>query len=251
MPAPCRSDPGTPAPCNGGAPAPAGQFGPNAYTDWRATGLGAISEAIERRLVLRLAGEVNGCNVLDVGCGDGALALAFWRSGATAVVGCDIDPQMIARATSEAVRHKAAIDYALAGAEHLPFRDQSFDIVTLITVLAFIPKPEIALGEIARVLKPGGRLVIGDLGKWSLWAASRRIRGWLGVAPMWNAARFRSAGELRALVQAAQLRVEHLSGAVYYPRCQWIARQMAGMDPSFGELTTFGAAFLAIRATKA
>jgi 2-polyprenyl-3-methyl-5-hydroxy-6-metoxy-1,4-benzoquinol methylase len=150
-----RSDRRPPALRDGGAPAPAGQFGPDAYTDWRATGLGAISEAIERRLILRLAGEVNGCDVLDVGCGDGALALAVWRGGATAVVGCDIDPQMIARATSEAMRHKAAIDYVLAGAENLPFRDQSFDIVTIITVLAFIPKPEVAIREIARRAETG------------------------------------------------------------------------------------------------
>lgn len=237
-------------PRDGGVPAPSGQFGPDAYTEWRATGLGAISEAIERRLILRLVGEVNGCDVLDVGCGDGALALAFWRGGAASVVGCDIDPQMIARAASEAVLHKATIDYMLASAEHLPFQDRSFDIVSIITVLTFVPEPDVAIGEIARVLKPGGRLVIGDLGKWSLWAASRRIRGWLGLAPMWNAARFRTAGELRSLVQAAQLRVEHVSGAIYYPRCRLIARLMAPLDPLLGELITFGAAFLAVRAAK-
>jgi len=229
----------------------AGQFGPGSYANWRATSLGNITEAIEQRLILRLAGEVNGHSILDVGCGDGALALAFWRGCAAQVIGCDIDPQMIARATSEAARHRAAIDYVLASAEHLPFQDQSFDIVSIITVLAFVPEPGVAIGEIARVLKPGGRLIIGDLGKWSLWAASRRIRGWLGLAPMWNAARFRSAGELRVLVQAAQLRVEHVSGAVYYPRSRVIARLMAPVDPSLGELTTFGAAFLAVRATKA
>ena len=59
----------------------------------------------------------------------------------------------------------------IAAAEQLPFGDRSFDIVSLITVLAFMPKPGLALAEIARVLRPGGRLVLGDLGKWSSWAA--------------------------------------------------------------------------------
>ena len=101
------------------------------------------------------------------------------------------------------------------------------------------------------MLKPGGRLVIGDLGKWSLWAASRRLRGWLGLAPMWNAARFGTAAELRTLAETAGLRVEHISGSVYYPRCRSIARLIAPIDPILGNLTTVGAAFLAMLATKA
>jgi ubiquinone/menaquinone biosynthesis C-methylase UbiE len=148
-------------------------------------------------------------------------------------------------------RDQAAIDYIVANAERLPFRDESFDVVSINTVLAFLPNPDLAIREIARVLKPRGRLVIGDLAKWSLWAASRRIRGWLGLGPMWNAARFRTAGELRMLAQAAQLRVEQVSGAIYYPRSRFLARLMAPLDLWLGELTTLGAAFLAVRASKA
>lgn len=229
----------------------AGEFGPQAYDDWRATSLGTITETLERRLILRFTGELGGCSVLDVGCGDGALALAFWKNGAAKVIGCDVDPRMIAQANAEAVRQGAPVDYLLASAERLPFQDRSFDIVTIITVLAFVPEPDLAIREIVRVLRPGGHVVIGDLGKWSSWAASRRIRGWLGLAPMWNPARFRSASELRMLAQAAGLRVEHVSGAVYYPRWRLIARVIAPADPAFGELTTFGAAFIAIRASKA
>jgi len=227
-----------------------GQFGPQGYADWRSTSLGEITETLEQGLILRLAGDVKDCAVLDVGCGDGSLNLAFRRGGAATIVGCDVDPRMIARARDQSARSDARIGYALARAEQLPFRDDSFDVVAIVAVLAFVEDPQVALREIARVLNPGGRLVIGDLGKWSLWAASRRIRGWYG-AEMWRAARFRSAGELRRLIEKAGFRVDRCSGAIYYPRWEFAARLMAPVDPRLGELTTFGAAFVGLRACKA
>ncbi len=190
MPARSQSEPDR----DGGTTGGAGRFGPRAYTDWRANTLGAITEDLERRLVFELAGEIRGRAVLDVGCGDGALAMAFRQRGAERVAGCDPDLQMIARASVEATRQQAEIGYVIAAAEQLPFGDRSFDIVSLITVLAFMPKPGLALAEIARVLRPGGRLVLGDLGKWSSWAAfadprvaSRRAVG-EGEVSHWAAA---------------------------------------------------------------
>lgn len=228
----------------------AGQFGPESYADWRSTSLGDITETLEQRLILRLAGDVQGRAVLDVGCGDGALSVAFHRGGAAAVFGCDADPRMIARARERSAGSGARIDYLLARAEQLPFADDSFDVVAIVTVLCFVADPQAALREIARVLKPGGHAVIGDLGKWSWWAASRRIRSWFG-AQMWRAAHFWTARELRRLAGNADLRADRACGAIFYPRWEFAARLMAPVDRTLGERTTFGAAFLALRARKA
>ena len=67
---------------------------------------------------------------------------------------------------------------------------------------------------------------------------------------MWQSVRFRAADELCALASEAKLRVEHVSGAIYYPRSLLIARFMAPADSRLGERTAFGAAFLAVQATK-
>ena len=101
----------------------------------------------------------------------------------------------------------------------------------------------------ARVLKPGGRLVIGELGRWNLWAAHRRIRGWLGNTT-WQAATFRTASELRGLVDAAGLDVVQIRGAVHYPPWAFAAQLLTHIDLRLGSNSTVGAAFIAVSATK-
>jgi ubiquinone/menaquinone biosynthesis C-methylase UbiE len=86
-------------------------------------------------------------------------------------------------------------------AEALPFADETFDRVVAVTILCFIQQADDAIAEMARVLKPGGRIVIGELGRRSLWAAIRRVRGWLG-AHTWKTARFRTVGELQRLLES-------------------------------------------------
>jgi len=227
----------------------AGEVGPDIYAEWRASTLGAITELLEQELVLDLAGPLFGKSVLDVGCGDGTLAAEFHRKRASFVVGCDPDPRMIAKATARTIAEPDAMRYLLGRAEHLPFGDQSFDVVTAVTVLCFVEQRSRAVEEMARVLKPGGRLVIGGLGRFSTWAASRRIRAWLGNE-FWRRARFTTAHELRTAAIAAGLHVDRLRGAVYYPHCALAARTMKPLDPLLGSVTTFGAAFIAMQATR-
>lgn len=226
-----------------------GQFGPVVYADWRDSSLGEITEALEHRLIFRLTGPLGGKSVLDAGCGDGTLARTAIREGAARVCGCDLDPRMVGKARATASRDGMPIDLAVARLQALPFPDNTFDVVTCITVLAFVPDAIQAVREMARVLRPGGCLVIGDLGKWSLWAARRRVRGWFG-AKMWRTAKFRTAKEMAGLTEAAGLTTGSVKGAIFYPPSTMLARLIAPFDSTLGEITTLGAAFVAIHATK-
>lgn len=225
-----------------------GAVGPSVYAGWRVSEIGKITESIEDALLLELLGDVADRRILDVGCGDGTLAVELWRHGAN-VAGVDPNADIVEEAIAKAGSVGAGVAFAVAAGERLPFADASFDRVLAKTVLCFVEDAEIVFREMARVLRPGGCLVIGELGKWSSWAVQRRIRAWLG-ARLWQQGRFRTAGELRTLATAAGLDIRCLHGAVYYPRSTLAARLMAPHDRRLGRVTRFGAAFLAMAAIK-
>jgi demethylmenaquinone methyltransferase/2-methoxy-6-polyprenyl-1,4-benzoquinol methylase/phosphoethanolamine N-methyltransferase len=119
-----------------------------------------------RRRVLDLAGLRPGTAVLDVGCGTGTLAIeAQARVGpAGRVVGVDPAPKQLARARAKAARGRRPIEFRLGVIEVLPFPDASFDAALSTLMMHHLPDDLKARGlaEIARVLKPGGRLVVAD-----------------------------------------------------------------------------------------
>lgn len=218
------------------------------YARWRSSRLGQVTDALERQLLFELLGPVAGKTLLDVGCGDGMLAAELARRGAI-VTGLDADPRMVAAAQRRLESERTQLRLIEGQAEHLPFNNESFDYVVAVTVLCFVRDAEQAVTEMARVLKPGGRLVIGELGRLSLWAMHRRVRGWLGNVT-WRAAKFRAASELRRLAEVAGLTVVEVRGAVHYPPCALAAKIVSPVDLWLGRKTTFGSAFIVISATK-
>lgn len=222
---------------------------PDIYAQWRGSKLGDITEALEDRLLLDLAGNTGGRDILDVGCGEGKLALKLSAQGAS-VLGIDASEAMIKAAKRNATPQGDEIHLAVGRIEHLPIASETFDLVVAKTVLCFVEDAAPVFEELARVLRPGGTLIIGELGKWSTWAAGRRIRAWLG-ASIWRKGRFRTKRELENLAEKAGISVHIIRGAVYYPRWSWTAGLMATIDPSFGRYTTLGAAFLALSGRKA
>jgi ubiquinone biosynthesis O-methyltransferase len=223
-------------------------LGPDVYARWRASEIGAITDRLEGQLILELVGDVSGCRVLDAGCGDGEFAVELKKRGAM-VVGIDSSAEMIDAAKKRSKLQNAEVNFQVAMAEHLPFPAEHFDVVTAITILCFVDDAAPVFREIARVLRPGGRLVIGELGKRSTWAAGRRLRAWLG-SRLWRRGRFRTANELRGLAKQAGLVVKTVRGAIYYPRWGVAARMMSSLDPALSRLTTLGAGFVALSAIK-
>lgn len=98
--------------------------------------------------------------ILEIGCGDGRFGIELMRRGYR-VVETDIAPGSVERVrdvAAEAQPGRGA--FAVVDAEDLPFTDGAFDAVYMVATLHHLPKPQDALAEIRRVLKPGGLLVI-------------------------------------------------------------------------------------------
>jgi SAM-dependent methyltransferase len=107
--------------------------------------------------LVRHAGVRAGANLLDVACGTGVVAITARRLGAR-VTGLDLTPQLLERARENAANANADIDWHEGDAEALPFGDAVFDVVVSQFGHMFAPRPDVAVAEMLRVLKPGGTI---------------------------------------------------------------------------------------------
>jgi len=122
---------------------------------WQREGHGPFLRALEpaARVLTELAGVGPGTRVLDVGAGDGNLALAAARRGAT-VQACDLAPAMVERGRERSEGYE--IGWRVADAQELPYPDGEFDAVLSTFGASEAPRAERAASELARVARPGG-----------------------------------------------------------------------------------------------
>lgn len=132
---------------------------PGAFT--AVTGLVTGHEALAGRLIRPGAFDVRGCKrILDAGCGNGRYSRFLLRhADADAVItSFDLSPHMLHRARVRL--RNARVSHAVADLTRLPYADAFFDAVVCGWVLEHLPDPRPGLRELARVLRPGGKLLL-------------------------------------------------------------------------------------------
>ncbi len=105
---------------------------------------------------------VAGERCLDVACGSGNLALAMARRAWGNTVGADFVPALLERGRERAAAERLEIEFVEADAQELPFEDASFDVAASIYGAMFAPDQERTAAELLRVVKPGGRIGMGN-----------------------------------------------------------------------------------------
>ncbi|WP_046863996.1 class I SAM-dependent methyltransferase [Microvirga massiliensis] len=129
----------------------------------------------------RVVGAAQG-RVLEIGIGSG-LNLPFYGPGAAEIIGLEPSQALIAMASRRARESDRAVSFLPGSAEAILLDTRSVDTVLITWTMCSIPKPEIALAEMRRVLKPGGSLLFVEHGRApDPWVA--RLQDWL--TPAWK-----------------------------------------------------------------
>ncbi len=125
------------------------------WNGWKAEA--AAFDGVRRyEQISRVVQQLGAGKILDIGCGDGRLARAIRAKSPEAVVhGCDISKAALAR--SEGLDRQYAVDL---NGEGLPEADDSFDLLLASEVIEHLIRPDLALAEFRRVLRPGGHVVV-------------------------------------------------------------------------------------------
>ncbi len=193
---------------------------PEDYDSWHEEEPGRTLDLIETDCLMSLLFPIGGKDVLDVGCGTGNFVGKLARLGYH-VVGLEPDRSMRDRALKKGLR-------CVEGrAEEIPFPDGSFDAILSVTALEFFEDKEKAFSEMFRVLREGGKIVLGTLtGRWREFYEERGREG----HPVFSKASFPDLEFLISVPGFSKLKTCLFSGPGEAPSFE---RERLGGDPGF------------------
>jgi ubiquinone/menaquinone biosynthesis C-methylase UbiE len=169
---------------------------PEVYDRWFTTPIGSLVRKYEAELMLDLLKPKQGEIILDAGCGTGIFTTDILSSGSQ-VIGLDISLPMLIQAKKKLKEYPFWI--ILADMLNLPFPGSSFDKVVSVTALEFVEDAKGAIGELFRITKRGGCIVVATLNSLSPWASRRKAEA-KERHTIFEKAIFRSPHELLSLV---------------------------------------------------
>lgn len=138
------------------------------YDSWYQTKLGAFVDQVETKAVFDLFQPQPGEKILDLGCGTGNFSIKLAQKGCQ-VTGIDISETMLERAAEKANKLDLDINFIKTDALNLEFEANHFDSVFSMAALEFIEDLKKAVQEMKRVVKPGGKILLGTIRKESDW----------------------------------------------------------------------------------
>ena len=217
------------------------------YDDWYTTPLGHFVDEVEKKMIAQLLQPQPGEKALDVGSGTGNFS--FWLARQQVqVTGLDESPQMMAKAMlkeQEQSEHLIPIEWREGDAHHIPFPDHSFDMVFSVSAVEFMENPQQVVSEMIRAAKPGGRIVLGVIGKESSWGELYEKIGAENTAHFFAKGRFFTEELLRKL---SPLPASVIKGLYIPPDFEHFSPQEALQQEENGQQEQLDpAGFLAIR----
>jgi SAM-dependent methyltransferase len=207
----------------------AGEYADDARLRRRAQAYtGATTARDAREPAVAAVAEARPSRVLEVGCGWGELAAWIARDTGAEVVATDLSARMVELARSQGV------DARLADVQALPFADGEFDVAVAAWMLYHVPDLDRGVAELARVLRPGGRLVAVTNSRFHL----LELRELVGSGP--STLKFsREDGEEILARQFAHVRREDLDGRLEFAdrsEVEEYVRASISMSPFVGNL---------------
>ncbi|MCY0899558.1 MAG: class I SAM-dependent methyltransferase [Firmicutes bacterium] len=175
------------------------------YDRFCETPLGAFVESVEHRLLGELLELRPDDRVIDLGCGTGTFTLWMADIGCQ-VVGVDESEAMLSKARAKSVGRQS-ISWILGDLSHLLWPTNTFDAALMQVTLEFVDDPASSLKEAWRVLKPGGRLVLGLIHGSGPWAHHYRLRAQSDPTSVYRGAHFWTLPELTELMGESPARV--------------------------------------------